>query len=24
VIGAVGIDALKEKVNNSRCGKPSC
>ena len=24
VIGAVGIDALKEKVNTSRCGKPSC
>ena len=24
VVGAVGIDALKEKVNNSRCGKPSC
>ena len=24
VIGAVGIDALKEKVKTSRCGKPSC
>jgi protein-disulfide isomerase len=24
VIGAVGLDALKEKVNTSRCGKPSC
>jgi protein-disulfide isomerase len=24
VIGAVGLDALKEKVNNSRCGKPTC
>jgi protein-disulfide isomerase len=24
VIGAVGIDALKEKVNTSRCGKPTC
>jgi len=24
VIGAVGLGALKEKVNTSRCGKPSC
>jgi protein-disulfide isomerase len=24
VIGAVGLDALKEKVNTSRCGKPNC
>jgi protein-disulfide isomerase len=24
VVGAVGFDALKEKVNTSRCGKPSC
>jgi protein-disulfide isomerase len=24
VIGAVGLDALKEKVNTSRCGKPTC
>jgi len=24
VVGAVGLGALKEKVNNSRCGKPSC
>jgi protein-disulfide isomerase len=24
VVGAVGLDALKEKVNNSRCGKPNC
>jgi len=24
VIGAVGLDALTEKVNTSRCGKPSC
>lgn len=24
VIGAVGIDALREKVNTSRCGKPTC
>ena len=24
VIGAVGLPALKEKINNSRCGKPSC
>jgi protein-disulfide isomerase len=24
VIGAVGLDALKEKVNTSRCGKASC
>jgi protein-disulfide isomerase len=24
VVGAVGLDALKEKVNTSRCGKPSC
>jgi len=24
VVGAVGLEALKEKVNTSRCGKPSC
>ena len=24
VVGAVGLEALKEKVNASRCGKPSC
>ena len=24
VVGAVGLDALKEKINSSRCGKPSC
>jgi len=24
VVGAVGLDALKEKVNTTRCGKPSC
>jgi protein-disulfide isomerase len=24
VVGAVGLDALKEKINTSRCGKPSC
>jgi len=24
VIGAVGLDALKEKINTSRCGKPVC
>jgi len=24
VIGAVGLESLKEKVNTSRCGKPSC
>jgi len=24
VVGAVGLDALKEKVNTSRCCKPSC
>lgn len=24
VVGAVGIDALREKVNTSRCGKASC
>jgi protein-disulfide isomerase len=24
VVGAVGLDALREKVNNSRCGKPNC
>ena len=24
VIGAVGLDALKEKINSNRCGKPSC
>jgi protein-disulfide isomerase len=24
VVGAVGLDALKQKINSSRCGKPSC
>jgi protein-disulfide isomerase len=24
VIGAVGLDTLREKVNTSRCGKPAC
>jgi protein-disulfide isomerase len=24
VIGAVGLEALREKVNTSRCGKPTC
>jgi protein-disulfide isomerase len=24
MMGAVGLDALKEKINASRCGKPSC
>jgi protein-disulfide isomerase len=24
VIGAVGLEALREKVNTSRCGKPNC
>lgn len=24
VVGAVGLDDLKEKINSSRCGKPSC
>jgi protein-disulfide isomerase len=24
VIGAVGLDALRQKVNTSRCGKPEC
>jgi protein-disulfide isomerase len=24
VVGAVGLDALREKVNTSRCGKPTC
>jgi protein-disulfide isomerase len=24
VVGAVGLDALKEKINSNRCGKPSC
>jgi protein-disulfide isomerase len=24
VVGAVGLDALKEKISESRCGKPSC
>jgi protein-disulfide isomerase len=24
VIGAVGLDALREKVNTARCGKPTC
>src|SRR6202008_4715980 len=24
VIGAVGLDGLKEKINNARCGKATC
>jgi protein-disulfide isomerase len=24
VVGAVGLDALKQKVNNARCGKATC
>jgi hypothetical protein len=24
VIGAVGLKALKEKINNARCGKAIC
>jgi protein-disulfide isomerase len=24
IIGAVGLDALKEGINNARCGKPMC
>jgi protein-disulfide isomerase len=24
VVGAVGVEALREKVNTSRCGKPTC
>ena len=24
VIGAVGLEALREKVNTSRCGKATC
>ena len=24
VVGAVGLEALREKVSTSRCGKPSC
>jgi len=24
VVGAVGHDALKEKINTNRCGKPTC
>jgi protein-disulfide isomerase len=24
VVGAVGLDALKEKINTNRCGKPTC
>ena len=24
VVGAVGLDALREKVNTARCGKPTC
>jgi protein-disulfide isomerase len=24
VIGAVGLDALKEKINNARCGQATC
>src|ERR1700712_2973880 len=24
VVGAVGLPALQEKINNNRCGKPSC
>ena len=24
IVGAVGIDALKEKINVARCGRPTC
>jgi len=24
VVGAVGLEALREKVNTTRCGKPTC
>jgi hypothetical protein len=24
VVGAVGLNSLKEKVNAARCGKPTC
>jgi hypothetical protein len=24
VVGAVGLEALKEKINTARCGKASC
>ena len=24
VVGAVGLQALQEKINTSRCGKPAC
>jgi protein-disulfide isomerase len=24
VVGAVGLDALKEKINTARCGKATC
>jgi protein-disulfide isomerase len=24
VVGAVGLPALQEKINNNRCGKPTC
>jgi len=24
VVGAVGLDALQEKINTNRCGKPTC
>jgi hypothetical protein len=24
VVGAVGLEALKEKVNTARCGKATC
>ena len=24
VVGAVGIDALREKINTARCGKATC
>jgi hypothetical protein len=24
VVGAVGVNTLKEKVNAARCGKPTC
>jgi hypothetical protein len=24
VVGAVGLETLREKVNTTRCGKPTC
>ena len=24
VVGAVGVEALREKINNARCGKATC